>query len=279
MLRAVLMPYKFHASHRGKFRKAQYRVTNWPAYNESLRRRGDLTIWISDDVTQEWTAAPRRTRGGQRKYSDIAIEICLTLRVVFRLALRQTQGFMRSIATLMGVALPVPDFSTLSQRGKDLQVARNGRAASRPITLIVDSTGLKIHSDAAWHSHKHGVKGTRKAWRKLHLALDPDSGVILASELTTELVGDETALPDLFENIDARVDRFVADGAYDGTGVSDSVIAAFGSGVEIIIPPPKNAVPGVSSQRNRHIEKIAERGRRRGRWQPATTKDHGSKLK
>lgn len=213
MLRAVLMPYKFHASHCGKFRKAQYRVTNWPAYNESLRRRGDLTIWVSDDVTQEWTAAPRRTRGGQRKYSDIAIEICLTLRVVFRLALRQTQGFMRSIATLMGLALPVPDFSTLSRRGKDLHVARNGRAASRPITLIVDSTGLKIHSDAAWHGHKHGVKGTRKAWRKLHLALDPDSGVILASELTTELVGDETALPDLFENIDARVDRFVADGA------------------------------------------------------------------
>jgi len=76
-------------------------------------------------------------------------------------------------------------------------------------------------------------------------------------------------LPDLFENIDARVDRFVADGAYDGTGVSYSVIAAYGSDVEIIIPPPKNAVPGVSSQRNRHVEKIAERGG--NRLQPKIT--------
>lgn len=215
----ALIRYKFHARHRGKFRKAQYRVTNWPAYNESLRRRGDLTIWVSDDVTQEWTAARRRTRGEQRKYSDIAIEICLTLRVLFRLALRR---------------------------------------------------------DAAWHGHKHGVKGTRKAWRKLHLALDPDSGVILASELTAEFVGDETALPDLFENIDAQVDRFVADGAYDGTGASDSLIAAFGSDVEIIIPPPKNAVPGVSSQRNRYIEQIAERGRKA--WQVETDHNQRSRI-
>lgn len=91
--------------------------------------------------------------------------------------------------------------------------------------------------------------------------LDPDSGVILASELTTEHVGDETALPNLFGNIDARADRFVADGAYDGTGVSDALVAAFGPEVDIIVPPPKNAVPGNNSQRNRHVEQIADRGR------------------
>ena len=95
------MPYKFHDSRRGKFQKGRYRVTNWRTYNESLRRRG-----------------------GQRRYSDLAIEICLILRVAFRLALRQTQGFMQSIAKPMGLALPVPDFSALSRRGKSLKVAQ-----------------------------------------------------------------------------------------------------------------------------------------------------------
>lgn len=102
---------------------------------------------------------PRKTRGGQRKYSDLAIEICLTLRVAFRLALRQTQGFMRSIAKLMGLALPVPDFSTLSRRGKRLKEAQKSRASDKPITLMVDSTGLKVHSEVGWNRHKHGAKG------------------------------------------------------------------------------------------------------------------------
>jgi hypothetical protein len=116
----------------------------------------------------------------------------------------------------------------------------------------------------------------RKTWRKLHLALDPDSGVILASELTTEQTGDETALPDLVGNIGARVDRFVADGAYDGTGVSDTLTAAFGSEVDIIIPPPKNAVPGYNFQRSRHVEQIAAGGRMA--WQVATGYNQRSRI-
>lgn len=160
------MPYKFHDSRHGKFQKGRYRVTNWPAYNESLRRRDDLTIWVSEDVAQEWMAARRQTPGGQRRYSDLAIEICLTLQVAFSLPLRQTQGFMRSIAKLMGLAMPVPDFSTLSRRGMGLKAAQKSRAPDKPITLIVDSTGLKVHSEVGWNGHKHGAKGARKTWRK-----------------------------------------------------------------------------------------------------------------
>ncbi len=90
------MPYKFNDARRDKIPKAKYRVTNWFAYNEGLRQRGDLTVWVSDDVARKWSSPRRKTRGGQARYTDLAIEICLTLRVVFRLALRQTQGFMRS---------------------------------------------------------------------------------------------------------------------------------------------------------------------------------------
>ncbi|WP_372574767.1 IS5 family transposase [Ruegeria jejuensis] len=215
------MPHKFNDARRGKFPKARYRVTNWSTYNESLRQRGDVTIWISDEVAQIWSSPRRRTRGGQARYSDLAIEICLTLRVVFRLALRQTQGFMRSIAKLMGMEFVAPDFSILSRRGKGLKLAQNRRAASKPTTLIVDSTGLKVHGGDGWHEEKHCTKKARKTWRKLHIAFDPETSDIAATELATEHVGDETALPALLTDMDADLSRFPADGAYDGQGVAD----------------------------------------------------------
>lgn len=212
-------------------------------------------------MSQDWAAQRRKTRGGQARYSDLAIEICLTLRVVFRLGLRQTQGFLRSIARLMNLDIPVPDFSTLSRRGTGLKIRHHPRCSDGPITLIVDSTGLKMHGGNGWNTEKHGTKKRRKTWRKLHLAFNPDTGNIVGSELTTEHVGDETALPDLVEGIDADVDRFLADGAYDGKGVSACVMAKFGHEIEIIVPPPKNAVIGDNSQRNRHIVHIARVGR------------------
>jgi hypothetical protein len=255
------MPYKFNDPRRDQIPKSKYRVTNWSVYNESLRRRGDLTVWITDDVAQSWAAQRRKTRGGQARYSDLAIEICLTLRTVFQLALRQTQGFMRSIAQLMNLDIPVPDFSTLSRRSTGLRIRHHPRGFAGPITLIVDSTGLKMHGGNGWNTEKHGTKKRRKTWRKLHLAFNPDTGDIVGSELTTEHVGDETALPDLVDGIDADVNRFLADGAYDGEGVSACLMAKFGYEIEIIVPPPKNAVDGKNSQRNRHIVHIARVGR------------------
>lgn len=259
------MPYKFSDAHRAKFEKTRYRVANVAEYNESLRQRGDLTVWVSDDVAKTWSSPRRKTRGGQALYSDLAIEICLTLRVVFRLPLKQTQGFMRSIVKLMGLELVVPDYSTLSRRGKGVKVAQKRRASNKPVTLIVDSTGLKMHGGNDWCTEKHGGKKPRKTWRKLHIALDPVTGDILTEELTTEHVGDETALPDLLTNIDADVGRFLADGAYDGQGVVDCLVDKFGPEIEIIVPPPKNAVHGANAQRNQHMAAIAEQGRMK--WQ------------
>lgn len=262
------MPHKFNDTRRDKFEKARYRVANASEYNESLRQRGDLTVWVSDDVAEFWASPRRKTRSGQARYSDLAIEICLTLRVVFRLPLRQTQGFMRSIAKMMGLDLVVPDYSTISRRGKGLKIVQERHASDKSITLIVDSTGLKIHDGCGWHEEKHGTRKARKTWRKLHIALDPDTGAIAAAELTTEHVGDETALPDLLARVDAGVAQFLADGAYDGQGVADCLANKFGPEIEIIIPPPKNAVHGANIQRNQHIDAITEHGRMK--WQSQT---------
>ena len=99
------MPHKFNAARRDKIPKQKHRVSNSAAYNESLRRRGDLTVWVNEDVLALWAAPRRKTRGGQQRYSDLAIEICLTVGMVFKQPLRQTQGLMRSIARFLSVKI------------------------------------------------------------------------------------------------------------------------------------------------------------------------------
>ncbi|WP_298987631.1 IS5 family transposase, partial [uncultured Roseibium sp.] len=199
------MPYKFNDARRDKFPKARYAVANWSEYNEALRARGDVTIWLEHGAAGKWRAPKRKGRGGQPTYSDFAIEACRTLGLIFHQPLRQTQGFVRSLLKLMGLDLPEPDFSTLSRRAIGLSVVDDGLKPSCPITLIVDSTGLKIHRGSGWQEEKHGSGKTRKSWRKLHIGYDPDSGEIVASMLTTDQVGDETALPELIAGIDNPV--------------------------------------------------------------------------
>lgn len=260
------MPHKFNAARRIKFLAAQYRVANRPEYNEALRRRGNLCIWFDEEAVRKWSARRPIGRGGQARYSDYAIEICLALRLVFHQLPRQVQDMVRSLMRLLGLALP--DFSTLSRRGKGLHVQQPSPESKGPITLIVDSTGLSIHRGSGWNEIKHGTGKTRKSWRKLHVGLDPDCGEIVAPRLTTEPIGDEAALPELIADLDKSVVRFLADGAYDGTGVFTCLQDKFGPEAEVIISPPSSAVPGLNDQRDAHIESIARDDRMK--WQVDT---------
>ena len=276
------MPHKFNAARRHKFDKAQYRVINWAEYNESLRQRGDLTIWVSDEAQSVWRAPRRTSRGGQRRYSDLAIETCLTLRTAYRLGLRQTQGLMGSIGTLMGLDIRVPDFSTLSRRANGLSIAQVMRqAGSVPVHLVVDSTGLKIFGEGEWLAQKHKTRGIRRRWRKLHLGLDLHSGAIVCANLTHDDVGDSTALPGLLDQLDAPVTGFLADGAYDGASTRDLLRERYGETLDVIIPPPKNAVIRPQSARDptvrdRHIAQIRSNGRMA--WQAATWYNQRSRI-
>ena len=176
-----------------------------------------------------WSAPRRTSRGGQRRYSDLAIETCLTLRTAYRLPLRQTQGLMGSIGTLMGLDIRVPDYSTLSRRANGLSIAQVMRqAGSVPVHLVVDSTGLKILGEGEWLAQKHKTKGIRRRWRKLHLGLDLASGAIVCANLTHDDVGDSTALPGLLVQLDAPVTGFLADGAYDGASTRDLLRERYG---------------------------------------------------
>ncbi len=124
--------------------KTRYRVDNWPEYERSLVRRGDITLWLLPDAVESWRAMPSGRRGAQRRFSDTAIETAVTLRLLFHLPLRQTEGFLRSLFELMGADLDVPDHTTLSRRSQHLGIKLRRAPTSGAIHLIVDSTSLSI---------------------------------------------------------------------------------------------------------------------------------------
>src|ERR1700758_4025171 len=176
------LPFKANAARRHHIPKQKRKVMNWAAYDASLRQRGSLTVWFSDEAIAAWQAVPRTTRGGQRWYSPLAILTALTLRAVFRLGLRQTEGLIGSIISLLGLDLAIPDHSTLSRRAELLALPRLPPDRV-PVHLLVDSTGLRLCGPGEWLVEKHGSQ-RRRAWRKLHLGTDANTGQIVAAELT-----------------------------------------------------------------------------------------------
>ena len=242
--------------------KTKYRVSNWPEYDRALAERGDITLWISEEAISSWKPVPSGLRGGQRKFSDHAIETALTLRLVFDLPLRQAEGFLRSVLFLMGVALEAPDHTTLSRRSRSLNVDLHRVAGDKPIHLIVDSTGLSIVGEGEWAVAKYGGRG-RRGWKKLHLGVDR-TGVIVAQALTLGSADDAKTALDLIDSIEGDIESLTADGAYDTLAVYDASAAR---GTEVMIPPSKSATRSRqqrsrSSARDRTILWIKEVGRR-----------------
>ena len=247
-----------------KYTKKTYRVRNWRAYEEGLRRRGDLTIWLSEEAIKAWRAPASGKPGGQRIYANIAIQTALTVRLVYHLALRQTEGFLRSLATQLELDIPIPDHTTLSRRTKKLgKIGFAPAASSRPIHILIDSTGLKIHVGNLRKPPKN------RDWRKLHVAVNSKSGHVVASELTSKAARDGARVPALLEQIESPLASVSADGAYDAESVYRAISAhGAGSPAKIVIPPKRDALPSsdpVLKERNRHIRSVEKVGRRK--WQ------------
>ncbi len=243
--------------------KTEYRVRNWREYDQGLRARGDVTIWFSEEATANWVSRSTGARGGPRLYSDLAIETSLTLRTVFGLPLRQTEGFVGSLLRMLGLdQLPVPDHSTLSRRAQSLDVAPKATQYRGPIHLIVDSTGLQIVGEGPWAAAKHGTRGTRD-WRKLHVGVD-GRGFIVAHGMTESRVDDASVVPNLLSQVSGAIERFTADGAYDKTAVYEALIERK---ARIVIPPTRKARisrenTSAAGARNETVESVRKLGRR-----------------
>jgi hypothetical protein len=222
---------------------------------------------MTEEALSSWQAPKRTTRGSQPSYSDLAIDTALTLGLVFGLRLRQTEGLLTSVLKLMGLDLAVPDHTTLSRRARTWRSAdsRQGRSVpmKEPVHVLIDSTGLGSMAPVSRLEEKHGAK-SRRIWRKLHLALDADSGEIIAHVLTDQDAGDPLQVKALLDRIDVPISQFTADGAYDGIPTYDAV-ARHGCDAAAVIPPRVNAVyrsnTGIDSQRDRHVAAINTDGR------------------
>lgn len=186
-------------------------------------------------------AAPTGKRGRQPNYSGAAIQTCLTMKVLFSMALRQTTGFVESLLRLIDLDWAAPNFSTLSRRQKTLKVNIPFRGSAGPLHLLIDSTGIKVEGEGEWNARKHG--GTRRrVWRKIHIGIDEQTLKIRTATFTISDVGDAPMLPELLDQIppDQVIASVAADGALDTRKCHDAIATR---GAADIIPPRKNAKP------------------------------------
>jgi len=242
--------------------KTKYRVANWSAYNRALVQRGDVTVWLAPEAMATWTPRQTGRRGGQRRYSDLAIETVLTLRLIYHLPLRQAAGFLHSLFTIMHLDLPAPNYTTLSRRGQYLQRRLRPVPTGEGIHLVLDSSGLAIFGEGEWAAAKYGRRG-RRGWKKLHVGVD-QSGVILAHTLTEATVDDATTARGLITAVDGALVSVTADAAYDTIAVYEIATAR---GATVVVPPVRTAHVSRqgprSAARDRTIRSVKQLGRRR----------------
>lgn len=229
--------------------KFKYQIKNWREYNQSLVNRGNVTIWIGEDIRDNWYNKEHTGQQGKPiVYTDTAIETALTIREVFHLPLRQTEGFLNSLLTIMQVNLKSPDYSTLSIRGEVLPIKIGfPNSSNRPLHVVVDSTGVKIYGEGEWKVRQHGWSKHR-SWRKLHLGVDANSQEIKDAQVTGNNVADSEVFPSLIQNIiddsngndndKSVIDKASGDGAYDRKSCYDILSQ---KNIQAIIPPQKNA--------------------------------------
>ena len=248
-------------------RKGTYKITNWRKYNESLVQRGSVTFWFNEDVISQWRHNNAQARRGHPfVFSDTAIECLLVLRELFQLPYRQTEGLGRSLAHLMEVEIEIPDYTSLAKRAAKLGIALDVRRHTGAIDVVVDSTGLKVFGEGEWKMRKHG-KSKRRTWRKLHLAINPDTQEIVAESLTENSCDDASQVDPLLNQVPQRTKRLYGDGAYDQGKVYDTLEER---GTQAIIPPRRNAKitqHGNSGRRPLSRDRVIREMRRRGRRQ------------
>jgi hypothetical protein len=261
------MPNKYPQKKGWKVPKQKYRVTNWSDYNEALRSRGDITVWLSEEAIDHWyeNDPVYDGAGAPRLFTDFAIMTCHEIRLVYRLPLRQCQGFINSLFKTQDLDIRCPDYSTLSKRLKELNIAspkytKRDRPDGSLHAIAIDSTGLKRFGRGEWHQEKYELSA-KASWRKLHVAVSEDH-YIEGCTLTDRFHSDESQVAPLLDQVEEEVDHLTADGAYDKSPVYEAA-SAHSPEAEIVIPPREDAVidEAHSEIRNSNLQEIKTCGR------------------
>lgn len=245
--------------------KARYRLRNWPEYNRALVQRGSVTLWLSGEVLRAWHTTERSgKRGHPQTYTDTAILTMATVQELYQLRLRQTEGLLRSLTSLVGLAVAVPDYSTLCRRRARLDVKLPGLPRREVWHVVVDSTGVKVWGEGEWKVRQHGYT-RRRTWRKVHLGVDEASGEIGAAVVTTNNYSDSQILPALLEQVAGAIDQVSGDGGYDRRNCYAAIRARQ---ARAVIPPQRNAkiwqhgnTRAERLARDQHLRQIRQHGR------------------
>jgi hypothetical protein len=248
--------------------KDKYKVTNWSEYNNGLKKRGSINLWVCSNLSEQWSWEGKSKRGGQYEYSNVAIELCLTIRKVYSLGLRQTEGFLSSFFDQCGWSLAVPSYTTLCRRGQGLPVNLRSKRGGRITDIVVDSTGLKVYGEGEWKVRKHGA-GKHRTWRKMHVLMDVKNQQIKAVRLTSNSVDDSKGIAPLIESVKYKVGSLRGDGGYDKHAFRELLKS---KEIRQIIPPQSNAVINKSGlahlrERNRAVKRIGKIGRKKWKEQ------------
>lgn len=265
------MPYKYSEDKGWKVPKQKYRLKNWSKYSNALKDRGRIDFWLDKGAIDNWYEEDQENTGSgaPRKYTDFSIIICHEIRQVYRLPLRQSEGFINSIFRMMGLNIKCPNYSVLSKRLLKLNIpcpryTEKDKADDDVAAMAIDSTGLKRFGRDEWHQEKHKVSAKR-SWRKLHVCVD-DKHYIHSSVLTDRFASDEGTIDDLITQVTTGANHLSLDGAYDSNEVYAFLKNKFPN-AKIVIPPDKNAIVHDKNHdiRNQHLKEIQKHGRMK--WQ------------
>ena len=261
--------------------RATKKIANWSEYNKALVSRGNISLLISEDVIKDGHIVPpgkANQVGRPREYSDELIKLALTIRTLFNLALRQTNGYISHLFKLMNLETEVPDYTTLSRRMGKLNlrpyrlINRIGRLSGIPskdknkgIVMLVDSSGFKVYGEGEWKVRKHGYS-YRRTWRETHIAVDFETRAILDLTNTSAHTHDNTQLIPLLEQVqqdycsdsgncsdcngscNSKIKTIIGDGAYHAR--ENYIRITREQGIELITPPPSNAVEHLNTGRH-----------------------------
>jgi DDE family transposase len=251
-------------------KRSQYKITNWSAYNQALKQRGSLEIWVADEVEKQWYYQGVSQRGAQYQYSDSCIQMACILKEVYHLGYRQTQGFLESLIVQLGWNVKVPDYSVINRRHKGLHIEVKGTDKANKY-LVIDSTGAKVYGEGEWKVRQHGWSKHR-TWRKIHLAVNESTAEIESCAMTTNSVDDAAMIATLLDTTTGKIKKVAADGAYDKKKVYQHLEKRK---IKPVIPPRRGAritkhgnCAGRPLPRDKAIRQVRKWGRKQ--WKKKT---------
>lgn len=252
--------------------KDKHRIRNWKEYNQSLVNRGSITFWFDEEAIKKWHDVEKTGKPGKPEvYSDFAIHCGLSIKAVFRIALRALQGMICSLITTLKLPIKCPHYSVFSRRAEDLKIPmRRFLKPGEHLNIVFDSTGLKVYGEGEWKVRKHGYS-KRRTWRKAHIGMCADTGQVVVSAISSNDVSDDEAMVEMMLALEGiKIGNVFGDGAYDTVDCREII---HDLGGKPIIPPDKNAkeqkrarIPALE-ERDKAIRRIQELGEEgRAKW-------------